>query len=199
MAIGVGLFNFKAQYVRYAEYHSNKTNQAIHTVFVPTILWTSLVIAGVYDIRLLYSGAAAYATYYAVLHPVLGGSAAVLVGGLAYSAAKFVQNGVSWTQAVSLTPLTFAAGLHVTAWIFQFIGHGVFERRAPALLDNPVQALVLAPFFIWSHLLFELGFFKELDQELRSETEKRVAAFRAKSDAGAAAGVGAEAATAKKN
>ena len=29
-----------------------------------------------------------------------------------------------------------AAWIHVTAWIAQFLGHGVFERRAPALLDN---------------------------------------------------------------
>ena len=25
---------------------------------------------------------------------------------------------------------------HVTMWILQFIGHGVFEKRAPALLDS---------------------------------------------------------------
>jgi uncharacterized membrane protein YGL010W len=29
-----------------------------------------------------------------------------------------------------------ALAIHVTAWILQFIGHGVFEGRAPALLDS---------------------------------------------------------------
>lgn len=29
-----------------------------------------------------------------------------------------------------------AAGLNVLSWIMQFIGHGVAEKRAPALLDN---------------------------------------------------------------
>ncbi|XP_052878426.1 2-hydroxy-palmitic acid dioxygenase mpo1-like isoform X2 [Gossypium arboreum] len=33
-------------------------------------------------------------------------------------------------------------------WIGQFIGHGVFEKRAPALLDNLVQAFIMAPFFV---------------------------------------------------
>jgi len=31
---------------------------------------------------------------------------------------------------------TQAALLHVFSWIAQFIGHGVAEGRAPALLDN---------------------------------------------------------------
>lgn len=29
-----------------------------------------------------------------------------------------------------------AAILHAVSWIMQFIGHGVAEKRAPALLDN---------------------------------------------------------------
>ncbi|GFZ07728.1 ER membrane protein, putative [Actinidia rufa] len=33
-------------------------------------------------------------------------------------------------------------------WTGQFIGHGVFEKRAPALLDNLVQAVLMAPFFV---------------------------------------------------
>ena len=27
-------------------------------------------------------------------------------------------------------------GIHVALWIAQFIGHGVFEKRAPALLES---------------------------------------------------------------
>ncbi|KAL1810256.1 hypothetical protein ACET3Z_027246 [Daucus carota] len=30
----------------------------------------------------------------------------------------------------------------------QFIGHGVFEKRAPTLLDNLMQAFVMGPFFV---------------------------------------------------
>jgi uncharacterized membrane protein YGL010W len=29
--------------------------------------------------------------------------------------------------------------IHLGSWIVQFIGHGVFEGRAPALLDSLVQ------------------------------------------------------------
>nr|XP_034914776.1 LOW QUALITY PROTEIN: 2-hydroxy-palmitic acid dioxygenase MPO1-like [Populus alba] len=36
----------------------------------------------------------------------------------------------------------------IVCWTGQFIGHGVFEKRAPALLDNLVQAFIMAPFFV---------------------------------------------------
>jgi uncharacterized membrane protein YGL010W len=66
--------------------------------------------------------------------------------------------------------------IFVGAWISQFIGHGAFEGRAPALLDSLVQckfspsspsagmlinigsALVLANFFVFYEVLFKLGF-----------------------------------------
>ncbi|KAJ3346598.1 hypothetical protein HDU83_002844 [Entophlyctis luteolus] len=178
--IGVGLFNFKAQYVRYAEYHSNRVNQNIHTIFVPTILLTSFIIAGHFNTSVMCIGAAAYSLYYFILHPVIGGSASVLVGGLAAFAASFLKHGKEWT---GVEPISSASIAFVIAWIAQFIGHGVYERRAPALLDNLVQALVLAPFFVWSHALFDIGFYKNLNQELKNETGKRVAAFRAKQTA----------------
>lgn len=31
---------------------------------------------------------------------------------------------------------SLAVLIHASGWIFQFIGHGVAEGRAPALLDN---------------------------------------------------------------
>ena len=37
------IFNFEHQFVKYGEFHANKINQAIHLVFVPTILWTAQV------------------------------------------------------------------------------------------------------------------------------------------------------------
>ncbi|PNX97310.1 putative endoplasmic reticulum membrane protein [Trifolium pratense] len=38
-------------------------------------------------------------------------------------------------------------------WTGQFIGHGVFEKRAPALLDNLAQAFLMAPFFVVLEIL----------------------------------------------
>lgn len=67
-------------------------------------------------------------------------------------------------------------GVFIVSWIAQFIGHGAFEGRAPALLDNLVQAVVLAPFFVWMEFLFKLGYRPELrarvDKQIEREIEK---------------------------
>ncbi|KAK4773878.1 hypothetical protein SAY87_028897 [Trapa incisa] len=41
----------------------------------------------------------------------------------------------------------------ILCWTAQFIGHGVFEKRAPALLDNLAQAFLMAPYFVLLELL----------------------------------------------
>jgi uncharacterized membrane protein YGL010W len=90
--------------------------------------------------------------------------------------------------------MPFAIALNVASWIAQFIGHGVFEKRAPALFNNLTQgmsfmrhclpwwlslmyttALVLAPFFVHLEMLFTFFHCKQilprligaLDQTLR--------------------------------
>ena len=42
-------------------------------------------------------------------------------------------------------------------WTMQFIGHGVFEKRAPALIDNLVQALMMAPYFVLLEILHKFA------------------------------------------
>lgn len=69
-----------------------------------------------------------------------------------------------------------SAGIQTGAWILQFIGHGKFEGRAPALLDNLVQAFFLAPFFVFFEVMFMLGYRPELkarlDQNVEVELQK---------------------------
>jgi uncharacterized membrane protein YGL010W len=72
-----------------------------------------------------------------------------------------------------------AIAVKAASWIAQFIGHGVFEKRAPALLDNLLQAFVLAPFFVFLEGLFKLGYRPELQKRVNIEVEKEVKKFRA--------------------
>lgn len=65
------------------------------------------------------------------------------------------------------------------SWVAQFIGHGAFEGRAPALLDNLVQAFLLAPLFVWMEVLFFLGYRPELRARYHKSVEKEIATFRA--------------------
>lgn len=71
----------------------------------------------------------------------------------------------------------WAGAIHVVSWLAQFVGHGVFEGRAPALLDNLVQAFLLAPLFVWMEVLFYLGYRPELKARYHQSVEKEIAAF----------------------
>jgi uncharacterized membrane protein YGL010W len=66
-------------------------------------------------------------------------------------------------------PNLTALGIHAASWIFQFIGHGKFEGRQPALLDSLMQALVLAPLFVFLEGMFALGYKPELRKRLESK------------------------------
>lgn len=69
----------------------------------------------------------------------------------------------------------WATGVHIACWLMQFVGHGAFEGRAPALLDNLVQALLLAPFFVWMEVLFMFGYRPELKKRLDVQVERELA------------------------
>ncbi|KAL8839980.1 MAG: hypothetical protein Q9170_001522 [Blastenia crenularia] len=113
-----------------------------------------------------------YATLYVLMEPVAGGILApFMLAATAY--ANYL------TSAYPQTANYWAIGLHVTSWIAQFIGHGFFERRAPALLDNLVQAFFLAPFFVWMEILFRLGYRPGLRSRLDEAVKKEVQKYRA--------------------
>ena len=57
--------------------------------------------------------------------------------------------------------------------------HGIFEGRAPALLDNLVQAILLAPLFVWLEVLFAFGYRPELKSRLDESVEKEIEKFHA--------------------
>ena len=103
------------------------------------------------------------------MEPVAGGLLApLLLGWTAY--AKHL------TSCYGATANYWAIGIHIVSWVAQFAGHGLFEGRAPALLDNLSQAFFLAPFFVWMEILFFFGYRPELkgrlDQAVMKEIEK---------------------------
>lgn len=69
--------------------------------------------------------------------------------------------------------------IHLVAWTLQFIGHGVFERRKPALLDSLDQALITAPMFVLLEALFPMGYRQELFKKVEKQAKINVKLFRA--------------------
>ncbi|KAL6175481.1 hypothetical protein ACLB2K_052122 [Fragaria x ananassa] len=152
-----GLFDLENHFAFYGAYHSNPVNILIHTLFVWPILFTSLVL--LYFTPSLFSFPAGfylnfgfvftliYALYYVGLDNKAGSLAALLCV-FCWVGASVLANRLGFSLAWKVV---LAAQLF--CWAGQFIGHGVFEKRAPALLDNLVQAFLMAPFFVLLEVL----------------------------------------------
>lgn len=117
-------------------------------------------------------GSIIWGGFYVLMEPVAGSLLCAICLGMAAADNYFYSED---PQNATLV----AGGVFVIAWILQFVGHGKFEGRAPALLDNLMQALLLAPLFVWLELLFFFGYRKELQQRVEKQVEKNIAKFRA--------------------
>lgn len=108
------------------------------------------------------------------MEPVAGGMVAPFILG-------FAAVGNYLTSTYGSTANSWALAVHIASWIAQFIGHGKFEGRAPALLDNLVQALFLAPFFVWFEILFSFGYRPDLKRRVDKAVEEEIRKFRGES------------------
>ncbi|KAJ3411256.1 hypothetical protein HDV05_002472 [Chytridiales sp. JEL 0842] len=140
------LFDFEHQFLGYAEYHNNKINQAIHMVFVPTIMWTAMVwlhnlppLLPTWSLQdsytpfnLTFVFTCLYALYYIALSPKFGLSVSPILFFMNYSAYHFLHNdklnAFNGTLG-GVSPNVIASGIHIASWIFQFLGHGLAEKR----------------------------------------------------------------------
>ncbi|RDB23179.1 putative endoplasmic reticulum membrane protein C16E8.02 [Hypsizygus marmoreus] len=182
------LFDVNTQLTFYGAYHSNKVNVLIHIICVPILLWTFQVLASElpipsfvptvhytineylrFDLNVSAIHAGLYIAYYFILEPV----AAILYA---------PQLTLSLLTATAFSHgsghISQAAILHGVCWIAQFLGHGLAEKRAPALLDNLIGAVVLAPFFVHLELLFGLGYRPALHKRIQNETGKEITRIR---------------------
>ncbi|KAF7331867.1 putative endoplasmic reticulum membrane protein C16E8.02 [Mycena kentingensis (nom. inval.)] len=183
------IFDVYHQLTFYGAYHNNKINIAIHILCVPLLLWSAFVILypiplpelvpqftfAINDYLIFELNkvptilAAIYLAYYFALEPF----AALLytpqiVFGLV-SATAYAHNPANMTNALIL---------HGACWIAQFLGHGLAEGRSPALLDNLLGAVVLAPFFVHLEILFSLGYRPELHKRLTNSIGVEITKLR---------------------
>ncbi|XP_059443211.1 2-hydroxy-palmitic acid dioxygenase mpo1 [Corylus avellana] len=160
-----GLFDLERHFAFYGAYHSNSINVLIHTFFVWPIFFTALVLLyftpALYtpspQIGLFQSGflvfnfgfllTLIYALFYVAFDKKAGALAALLCF-VCWVGASFLASRLGFSLAWKVV---LAAQL--LCWTGQFIGHGVFEKRAPALLDNLLQAFLMAPFFVLLEVL----------------------------------------------
>jgi uncharacterized membrane protein YGL010W len=130
---------------KYSESHLNHTNEIIHFICVPVIVFTLLGI--VWWIHPLAAVAVAVASliYYIKLSPPFAIGMAVM--------AALMLAVLSLLPPAAVLPLSIA--IFVLAWIGQFIGHKI-EGKKPSFLDD-LRFLLIGPLFVLSFLYRRLN------------------------------------------
>lgn len=177
-----GLFDLESHLVFYRSYHFNHTNVTIHLICIPIILLSAIALLLPYQLGnvLPYLNlgvllAIGYSTFYTLLDFKLGSiTVPILVGALYFLSQTYIWAGTSGVEFTKDQFTKYALVAHTSAWLAQFYGHGVHEKRAPALLDNLLQAIVLAPFFVVFEVAFALGFRRTLKKNMDNRAGKIV-------------------------
>jgi uncharacterized membrane protein YGL010W len=153
---------FRRQLADYVEYHRDPWNCAFHVFGILTLFLAAVLPLSRWHVHAL----GAYATmapimvlpvvvYWLLLDTALG-AAILAVAVLLLSAAALIVGHAGAATVWSITAVLIVLGVG-----FQVIGHRVFERRQPALVDNPSH-LLLGPMFVMAKLFIALGFRRDL-------------------------------------
>jgi len=193
----MSIVDLDQQFLFYASYHHNKMNKLIHILCVWPILWTALVfceyapfvapdslnsiVSSVHPLNLSFIFAFVYASCYILMEQKAGTLAAGLVFLSLFTARTFY---LTCEAKFGYPAYVVAGAIHVGCWIAQFFGHGHFEGRAPALLDNLVQALLMAPLFVLLEIMFFFGYRKSFQKQMWKRVEEEIAKFKNKQKAG---------------
>ena len=123
--------DIRALFADYASYHRTKGNKAFHRAGIPLIVLTLIgmlarVPLGRIDAAIVLIAVAF--VYYLMLEWRLA------LAMLAFTIAFYF--------LARALPFWLNAALFVLGWIFQFIGHSVYEHKQPAFVRNLVHLLV---------------------------------------------------------
>lgn len=160
----------RRQLTDYVEYHRDPMNCALHVVgivilFLGAVLPLSLLPVTVFglQVNLGILLAIPVLTYWILLDIPIGLAIAGAAALLLFTAATIASH-VSVTVVWAITLVLILVGVAL-----QIIGHQVFERRQPALMDNPTH-LLLGPVFVMAKLFISLGFRNDLATIIRQES-----------------------------
>jgi uncharacterized membrane protein YGL010W len=130
---------------QYSESHRNPTNELIHFVCVPVIVFSLLgILWAIHPVVALAAVIGAMWYYLQLSKPFAVGMLAMSILMLAILAAM-----------PPLTVLPLSIAIFVVAWIGQFIGHKI-EGKKPSFLDD-LRFLLIGPLFVLGFLYRRLN------------------------------------------
>jgi uncharacterized membrane protein YGL010W len=138
--------NVDALFADYAAHHQTAGNKLFHRIGIPLIMFTligmlthvTLFDAGTIRIDAAMILIAIASAYYFVVEWRL--------------AVAMIAVSILFYFAGALLPLGIAAILFILGWIFQFIGHKVYEHKNPAFFRNLVH-LLIGPLWILNDVI----------------------------------------------
>lgn len=153
---------FRRQLADYVEFHRDPTNGVMHVFGIIFLFLGAVLPLSLWPVTLFGVGINAAAImavpaliYWILLDTALGlgilGAAILL---LLTAAAIATHTSVATVWMISIALLVVGVAL-------QLIGHQVFEKRRPSLMDNPAH-LFLGPMFVMAKLYIALGFRNDL-------------------------------------
>lgn len=128
----------------YEESHRNPTNEVIHFVAIPLIMFSLLGLLFAIHPWVAYAFVLAAMAYYVRLSGVFLVTMAVLS-----------VIGLVLVHALGEHVLTVSIVVFVGAWIAQFVGHKI-EGKKPSFFED-LQYLFVGPIFVLSKLFLKLG------------------------------------------
>jgi uncharacterized membrane protein YGL010W len=174
------LNKFQTLFYGYGCYHYDIVNIIIHIICIPFITFTLDKIIGYYAVDVyklpfnpFYIAYLFICPFYIYVDPISGGFTAVQ-----YVGASLLTKNMQF-NFLGLTHIQFLWALHAVAWIAQFIGHGLFEGRKPALMDN-IFFTISAPVFANIELLYYIfGYRADEVREVRKYIEENIRQYKA--------------------
>jgi uncharacterized membrane protein YGL010W len=153
---------FRRQLTDYVEYHRDPRNGLMHVFGIISLFLAAVLPLSQWPVP-AFGAPVTVATimvvpvliYWLVLDAAIGTAilfAAVVLLATAAMIVRVASGPVVWSMT---------AALIVVGVTFQVVGHRVFERRQPALMDNPSH-LLLGPMFVMAKLLIAFGFRQDL-------------------------------------
>ncbi len=126
----------QAHFSDYASFHRTPGNQACHFVGIPLIVLSLFALLarlplfelGGFTVTAAELVLLASTAYYLTLDVAL---ALIMLG-----------TSIVLAAAGRLMPLSAAVSLFVLGWVFQFVGHYVYEKKSPAFYRNLAHLLV---------------------------------------------------------
>nr|CAB3483042.1 unnamed protein product [Digitaria exilis] len=167
-----GLLDLEAQFAFFRSQHRHPVNAAAHALLTWPILFTNLLILHFLPLPSPVDPALALALAYAAAYLAVDRRAGALAGLLfvaAWAASRALAArlgfGASWRLVLAT---------QLFCWPWQFLGHGLFEKKGPTASELP-EVFLMEPFLIFLQILNKLfgyepypGFCKNVDKKVEA-------------------------------